>query len=93
MQYPQSPICHDSNDCELAHDSTQMSCSALCQTGGGECLGAFNDINDQMCAINPNAPYSCFSQQLSSVICICSKGCGNGPPCAAQETCFNGQCF
>src|SRR5690606_8253679 len=69
-QYPNKPVCSDANDqCALDHNSTQMSCNALCNAGGGECLGAFNDANNQQCQVNPNEPYSCFSQQFSSVIC------------------------
>lgn len=92
-QYPNKPVCSDDNGiCALDHNATQMSCNALCNAGGGECLGAFNDVNDQQCVVNQNQPVSCFSQQLSSMVCVCSQGCGNGPACTGNQSCVNGQC-
>jgi hypothetical protein len=94
MQYPASPVCSDANNqCRLSHNSQQSSCASLCASGGGECLGAFNDLNNSMCQVNPNAPYSCNGQQFQSVVCVCSQGCGNGPACTAPQTCQNGTCM
>jgi hypothetical protein len=94
MQYPNKPVCSDANDqCQLAHNSQQSSCATLCGSGGGECLGAFNDVNNQMCQVDQGAPYTCNGQQFASLICVCSQGCGNGPACMAPQICQNGQCI
>lgn len=94
MQYPNNPLCSDDNaQCVLAYNAQQGSCATLCAAGGGECLGAFNDVNNLTCQINSNAPLSCTSQQFSSAVCVCSQGCGNGPACTGMLTCVNGQCI
>jgi hypothetical protein len=94
MQYPNHKVCSDDNgQCALDYNATQLSCAALCQGGGGECLGAFNDVQNQTCQIDQGAPLSCTSMQFQTAICICSQGCGNGPPCLILQTCVNGTCI
>jgi hypothetical protein len=94
MQYPNNKVCSDANNqCELAYDATAASCSSVCQAGGGECLGAFNDVNNQTCQTNPNQPVSCTSQLITTGVCVCSQGCGNGPPCSMTQICLLGNCI
>ena len=94
MQYPNHKVCSDDNgQCALDYNATQQSCAAVCQGGGGECLGAYNDLQNQTCQIDSGQPVSCTSTQFQSAICICSQGCGNGPPCGGLQICVNGNCI
>jgi hypothetical protein len=34
----------------------------------------------------------CNTSALQAGICICSHGCGSGPPCTPPQTCQNGVC-
>ncbi len=89
-------LCAESgNICEFAFNSTQGSCGSVCAAGGGQCISTVNDVNNQTCAMpnNPQLnPNTCNTTSYSSAICICTRGCGNGPPCQNGQTCQSGNC-
>jgi hypothetical protein len=35
---------------------------------------------------------ACDSTTWGTAICICSHGCGSGPPCTGGQTCSGGTC-
>ena len=89
-------LCAESgNVCEFAFNSTQGSCSSVCSAGGGGCITMYNDVNNQACA-KPNNPQLgtnlCNATNYTSAICVCTRGCGNGPPCPSGQSCNNGNC-
>lgn len=95
-QYQFSPgynmVCtQEADECELAANITIASCNTICQTGGGECLGAHND-DGSGCGFQQNPALSCNSMNIMSAVCHCSRGCGQGPPCSINQDCINGQC-
>jgi hypothetical protein len=94
MQYPSNPVCSDDNNaCALAYNATLGSCAAVCAAGGGECLQAYNDVQNLTCIVAQNEPVSCLSQLYASAVCLCSLGCGNGPACTVGQICINGNCI
>ncbi len=83
-------LCWQGADCGFAFNSTIKSCAAVCAANGGECTATYNDQGDQKCTIGTKE--SCLTMQFNSAVCVCSRGCGNGPPCGANQKCTNGQC-
>lgn len=67
-----------------------LSCEQACGERGGECISAHNDVGG-MCS--EGGPEPCNNTSHNHAICICSKGCGGGPPCAAGLVCSNGTCL
>jgi hypothetical protein len=74
-----------------AHVEPQ-SCADLCASGGGECLLVYNNLNDMAGCMTENT-VSCDELTLLDAICVCSFGCGSGPPCQASQTCMGGTCI
>ena len=59
------------SECTLRASTTGgNSCEVLCQSGGGVCLGAFNDNPDGSC--NPGDGLLCESDGFPSMLCVCS---------------------
>lgn len=74
--------------CEYGTTTQQFSCAQQCTFYGGECLDAFN--NQGMCG--HGAQLTCTTTGFSTLICVCSRGCGGGPPCGMGQTCTNSVC-
>jgi hypothetical protein len=81
--------------CEFAINQMQNTCASACAKAGGQCVASFNDVNNNTCQ-KPQVPslaqLSCGSNNFKSAICICSRGCGGGPPCPAGQSCKAGTC-
>jgi hypothetical protein len=74
--------------CELRYASMVATCTQICTAGGGTCIGVFD--NQGPCGHGPSAP--CNTSQFQQAICVCSRGCGSGPPCTAPQLCNGGTC-
>ncbi len=95
-QYQGSPgygaVCTQGADaCQLSANLTVASCNAICEAGGGECLDAYND-DGSGCGYSQFPQIGCNTSTLMSAVCVCSRGCGQGPPCSNNQDCINGQC-
>jgi len=55
--------------CELAFDSQVASCREICEAGGGQCVGAFNNAGE--CGHGQMLP--CNTSTFNSAICVCSR--------------------
>jgi len=88
----------DAAQCVLAVDTDPndgdpgQPCSTLCVAGGGECLKSY-DNGAGACVIDMADERLCSDATMSEGICICSRGCGTGPPCAAGTKCQSGGCI
>jgi len=86
-----------SSKCTLAVDTdpndgdSGQPCSTICTDGGGECLQAFDNGASQ-CAVDTADARPCTDATMSEGICVCSRGCGSGPPCAGGKKCKAGTC-
>src|SRR5262245_27776537 len=69
--------------------NAQSSCSEQCTSSGGECIDAFAN-GDGTC--NHNSVVGCTYATATDLVCLCSKGCGGGPPCSAGLQCISGSC-
>jgi hypothetical protein len=78
----------DAMVCEFNAEAQNESCSDICEARGGECIEVFNDNGP----CGHGQQLTCNTQNFVSLICVCSKGCGGGPPCSASQTCNNGNC-
>lgn len=78
------------DECEFrARTNNGEQCDDICQAGGGECLAFYNDINNQ-CG-GHGTEYTCTTP-FNSGLCVCSRGCGTGPPCVPPAVCSGGNC-
>jgi hypothetical protein len=73
--------------CELAYAATTQTCAEICQEGGGVCQAVFN--NDPG-ACGHGQPSDCNNNIFNDAVCVCSRGCGNGPPCPGNQVCNAG---
>jgi len=81
--------------CTLEVTTTTNSCDEICKHDGGECLVVFDNNPDNSCTVDNGNPRNCSDKGASgtaSVICRCSRGCGDGPACIAPWQCVNGGC-
>jgi hypothetical protein len=74
--------------CSMGASLNGTTCNEICEDGGGECEGGFN--NQGQCGLGQNI--GCNGSGLNTAICLCSRGCGGGPACPSGQTCNNGQC-
>ncbi len=91
-QYDQAPsysLCQEApSTCQFSASVSQYSCHEVCTYFGGECFDTYN--NQGPCGLGTHL--DCNTKGYQSVICICSRGCGNGPPCTLPSVCVNGVC-
>ncbi len=91
-QYGAAPdyvLCdEDSGSCTFFVSLSGASCTQLCAALGGVCLGMINNGSE---ACQPAAVGPC-NAAMADAICVCSLGCGQGPPCAGNLICVNGDC-
>jgi hypothetical protein len=84
-------VCLETADrCELAYRSIIRSCTQICHENGGACLAVFNNVDGTACERANLIP--CGATHLVDAICICSRGCGAGPPCPSGSRCTDGSC-
>lgn len=84
-------LCLETADaCELAFASSVQSCESLCAAHGGSCVDAFN-ITGSSC-VHEDA-IGCADATHSNAVCICTRGCGQSPPCSGGLVCSGGQCL
>jgi hypothetical protein len=91
MQYGTAPSyipCVESQVCEFNASVDGTSCGEICSGHGGECLYAFQNQAD----CGHGSRLACDFSDNQTIICVCSRGCGSGPPCQAPETCATGTC-
>lgn len=81
----------NATDCVLRLSIQTVSCAQICQGLGGECLSAVNDEPNATCGAGTEL-VACGQVGYTSVLCTCSNGCGNGPPCTGGEVCTSGVC-
>ncbi|HMR10006.1 MAG TPA: hypothetical protein PKA88_29715, partial [Polyangiaceae bacterium] len=74
--------------CDLRYNATTASCAKICTDGGGVCINAYN--NSGTCG--RGSEIGCANSTFGSAICVCSRGCGSGPPCSGTQTCQSGTC-
>ena len=87
--FPGYYFCSQTGDlCTMGANLNGTNCNQICAAGGGECEAAHN--NQGMCGLGQNI--GCNTTGFMSAICVCSRGCGNGPACPNGQTCNNGQC-
>ena len=87
--FPGYYFCSQTGDlCTMGANLNGINCNQICAAGGGECEGGYN--NQGMCGLGQNL--GCNGTGFQSAICVCSRGCGNGPACPGGQTCSNGQC-
>ncbi len=84
----------DAQSCEFYAEyesiNDKPSCTELCTKHGGQCQGTFdNGLTTCAHAMNGNT----CDTKFFDAICICSLGCGGGPPCPPLGTCNNGTCI
>ncbi|MBW2527973.1 MAG: hypothetical protein JRI23_27580 [Deltaproteobacteria bacterium] len=85
-------VCSDVYDeCVLRATTSSVSCREICESGGGECLGVRDNVNNTSC-VETGGPISCDATGANSIICTCSHGCGTNPPCTQPDTCSSGTC-
>ncbi len=83
-------VCVDSDSvCEMNFASKTATCAEICGAGGGECTGVFD--NQGPCG-HTGPELQCTTTALNGGICVCTHGCGSGPPCTAPQTCKSGTC-
>lgn len=84
-------ICDETDQvCELAYAATTQTCTDICEEGGGICQGVFNN---QPGACGHGPPSDCNNNTFNDAVCVCSRGCGSGPPCPGNQVCNSGgQC-
>lgn len=86
----------DGQGCQLSADTDPddgdpgQHCTAICAAAGGECKGSF-DNGASVCEADPTDERPCTDDTLSEGVCVCSRGCGEGPPCRSGS-CVQGQC-
>lgn len=74
--------------CEIAFNN-QTNCNAICNAAGTECERAFNNQNGTLCG---HAQTIGCNTNANDAICVCSRGCGAGQPCAEPQVCSGGMC-
>ncbi len=85
-----SQVCLETDSvCELAFSATTQTCTQICSQGGGVCQGVFNNAPG---ACGHAQPSTCDNNFFNDGVCVCSRGCGNGPPCPGNQVCNGGQC-
>jgi hypothetical protein len=76
--------------CELAFSAVAQSCAMICAQGGGVCQAVYNNDPGQC---GHGQQLTCNNTSLNDAVCICTRGCGSGPPCPGNQVCnSNGQC-
>ena len=84
-------LCMQTPDiCDFGFNNSQASCAKVCADHGGECQAMFN--NQNQCG-HSQQNYGCDYVGFQTAICVCSRGCGGGPPCGNGQVCENGQCI
>ncbi|MBW2528293.1 MAG: hypothetical protein JRI23_29220 [Deltaproteobacteria bacterium] len=84
-------LCVESaTECEFRVRTNQDDCETICADGGGECLSAYNDNPNGSCTRGD--ALTCQDDGMNSQLCICSVGCGSGPPCVSPQMCSSGTC-
>lgn len=76
-------------ECLMGANMSLQSCGTICASGGGECLGGFN--NQGMCGFGQSV--GCGFIGFQTGLCLCSRGCGGGAPCGSGQFCLNGACI
>lgn len=78
----------DYQTCVLNVSTQTDDCETICQRGGGRCLVAENASNTNDCTLNNPGTWDCSTTGDNSILCTCSHGCDQDPPCnPATETC------
>lgn len=76
--------------CEFNVNLNQStSCGAVCGALGGECAQTID--NGAACEYYPTIQPCAFTG-YGTALCVCSLGCGGGPPCAPNKPCNGGVC-
>jgi hypothetical protein len=65
-----------------------LGCDVICAGAGGECQAAFDNSG---CTIGRRV--ACDFTGYADTLCVCSRGCGGGPPCVLPAACTSGVCI
>lgn len=81
----------NATECHIVAANKVQSCKVVCGSNGGECLDAYDNVDtDPTCG--QSTPANCDFTGWYEIVCVCSKGCGSGPPCKYPATCVSGTC-
>jgi hypothetical protein len=80
-------------ECAFNFANASQSCGDVCASFGGECVAMYIDSGEDNCGFDPAAPQECGYVGWNDAICVCSRGCGGGPACAAPATCTANRCL
>ena len=70
--------------------SSSMTCGQICGNQGGRCLRSYND--GATACTEAGTDLGCSNTQYNTRICICTRGCNNGPRCPPGQRCYPGGC-
>jgi hypothetical protein len=102
---PTLPTCEDQYDaldgvfdvcgqngevCEVAFGNGGT-CNGVCGRSGTQCITVYNNAQGTICQRSQQGQFSC-DQPANSAICLCTRGCGSGPPCPGDQICLGGMC-
>lgn len=83
--------CSESDtECEFIVPNV-VACAEVCKQFGGECIDAWDNYPAGTCD-GPNFDADCSSTGFVDLVCVCSLGCGDAPPCTGGLTCSDGSC-
>jgi hypothetical protein len=81
----------NATECHVMAANMVQSCKVVCGSNGGECLDAYDNVDtDPTCGHSTQS--NCDFTGWYEIVCVCSKGCGSGPPCKYPSTCLSGTC-
>lgn len=90
MGAPGFQLCGQNADvCDIAFNGATTSCAAICDAAGTECIEA---VNNSQGPCGHGQEIGCNAVGYNSAVCVCSRGCGSGQPCAATASCEGGVC-
>ena len=76
--------------CRFGINNYLTSCATVCNTFGGVCLGAYDNVDNTYCQFDQWLTCDTMGEQYN--VCVCSRGCGNGDSCGFGESCVDGVC-
>jgi hypothetical protein len=79
-------------ECQLRVNTATATCAQICQAGGGSCTRVYNDNPDGTCNPDFGQTASCNTNNLTSAICYCSRGCAGNAACVAPLICTSDLC-
>lgn len=93
-QYGVTPTYHlceqGAATCLFGFSNLLTSCRTVCRGLGGVCLGTYDNVDNTYCDFDSWLTCDAFGEEYN--VCVCSRGCGNGPSCDFGQSCVDGHC-